>query len=112
MVAPVDEALMASGPGGVSGNTAESVDSVPSDEIESQMKEVQQLIHEGPTIKKATAGLQQGHLSVDLSGSFEPADKRMRTDSSAKSLSGAEDAEALVGFLNSVRAATSDESAS
>lgn len=65
------------------------------------MKEVQRLIHEGPAIQENTAGLatlseQSDDLATASSGSdTEPADKRLRT---------AEDAEALVGFLRTVRA--------
>lgn len=102
------------------------------DSLEHQMKEVQRLIYEGPMIQQTTAGLpnlllrtalptadtDQKKLNADtnmiiaassipthISPSLEPADKRMRmvtaTDSNP---SGAEDAEALVGFLRSVRA--------
>jgi hypothetical protein len=97
----------------------QSFDSMPSNEIESQMKEVERLIYEGPIIKETTAGLQAGShhgisepvrshpsASIDQGLSPEPADKRMRTAAH----SGAEDAEALVGFLRSVRAAASQES--
>ena len=93
----------------------------PPSEIESQMKEVQQLIHEGPIIKQTTAGLttllnkngtphsspSESHNREEMQemsqtsrspGSSPPRDKR------ARRLSGAEDAEALVDFLNSVRA--------
>lgn len=135
-------------------------DSMPSSEIENQMKEVQRLIYEGPLIQQTTAGLP--HLlpqstasnndsqlagtstattSVALDSSrtrtttattiptaplptassagsavdsynvlestgshSEPADKRMRT-----TLSGTEDAEALVGFIRSVRAAAGQD---
>jgi len=98
---------------------AQSFDSMPSNEIENQMKEVQRLIYEGPIIKQTTAGLQVGShhgasepvrsdssAAMDQGLSVEPADKRMRTAAH----SGAEDAEALVGFLRSVRAAASQES--
>ena len=78
------------------------------------MKEVQRLIHEGPIIQQTTAGLPHllerqradpqhasvGHRKVTDEA---PADKRART-SFGDSTTGAEDAEALVGFLNSVRA--------
>jgi hypothetical protein len=69
------------------------------DEILTQMQEVERLIHEGPSIQQTSVGLTQ---AVDPKGAasnppaVEPADKRLRT--------GAEDAEALVGFLRSVRA--------
>lgn len=66
-----------------------------------QMQEVQRLIHEGPVIQQTSADLPQmlddevpppgGQQNVEV----EPADKRLRTD---------EDAEALVGFIRSVRA--------
>lgn len=98
------------------------------DSLEHQMKEVQRLIYEGPMIQQTTAGLPNlllrtavptdkkhhvddntilpaSSISNNLSPSLEPADKRMRTVSGADSNpSGAEDAEALVGFLRSVRA--------
>lgn len=103
---------------------AQALQSLPKKEIEMQMKEVERLIHEGPIIQQTTAGLplvltqsasdlsQQQHpppvpttivaptaVAQDPDGQQtppEPADKRMRT--------GAEDAEALVGFLTAVRA--------
>jgi ATP-dependent protease HslVU (ClpYQ) ATPase subunit len=66
-----------------------------------QMQEVQRLIHEGPVIQQTSADLphmlddetpaHDGQQNVEV----EPADKRLRTD---------EDAEALVGFIRSVRA--------
>jgi hypothetical protein len=70
-------------------------------EIMSQMQEVQRLLHEGPTIQKSSADLpdmmdKARSKSGSSSPPVEPADKRLRT--------GAEDAEALVGFLRSVRA--------
>lgn len=81
------------------------------------MREVQRLIHEGPSIQQTTAGLPNlfeqpisGQRKVTEDGAVsppsEPADKRPRTSITAASdnSSGAEDAEALVGFLNSVRA--------
>ena len=65
------------------------------------MQEVQRLIHEGPIIQQTSVDLPHmldddvpaigGQLNVEA----EPADKRLRTD---------EDAEALVGFIRSVRA--------
>ena len=92
---------------------------VAGSEIENQMNEVRRLIYEGPLIQQTTAGL-PGMLSYDgnienaptnvipTNGnhhSIEPADKRQRRTS----LSGAEDAEALVGFLRSVRASAASE---
>ncbi len=99
------------------------------DSLEHQMKEVQRLIYEGPMIQQTTAGLPNLLLRTDITTdkrqhvdnntilgassissqlsptNLEPADKRMRTVSAADSNpSGAEDAEALVGFLRSVRA--------
>lgn len=83
--------------------TEEQEDEGP--DLEGQMQEVEKLIHEGPVIQQTSADLPQ---MLDLpdgvqsptnesvsSGDPEPADKRMKT---------AEDAEALVGFLRSVRA--------
>jgi hypothetical protein len=76
-------------------------------DIQVQMQEVQRLIHEGPIIQQTSAGLpemidqaEQEAIAIASAASsaaaeVEPADKRMRT---------AEDAEALVGFLRSVRA--------
>ena len=91
-----------------------SIDAMPNSEIENQMKEVQRLIYEGPLIQQTSASIPQllqngqaastasgiGMLSSDHGMNAEPADKRMRTAAH----SGAEDAEALVGFLRSVRA--------
>jgi hypothetical protein len=96
-----------------------SADSQPAKEIEDEMIEVQRLIHEGPIIQQTTAGLPRlldhslgsdsplqytASLSGDLESSQPPVDKRPRRLSGNDS-SGAEDAQALVGFLNSVRAA-------
>lgn len=80
-------------------------------ELENQLLEVQRLIHEGPIIQQTSQELPQilethphdGTEAVDRGNvttsnvitENEPADKRLRT---------AEDAEALVGFLRSVRA--------
>lgn len=110
----------------------ESTQSSAEDSLENQMREVQRLIHEGPGIQQTTAGLPQlllqststgqqaqdsgndasntiatgsmttGASSNYASPSMEPADKRMKT--TRPTSSGAEDAEALVGFLRSVRA--------
>lgn len=72
-------------------------------DIQVQMQEVQRLIHEGPIIQQSSADLpemidqaeQEAIAIASAAAEVEPADKRMRT---------AEDAEALVGFLRSVRA--------
>jgi uncharacterized protein HemY len=74
-------------------------------DIQVQLQEVQRLIHEGPIIQQTSSELpemidqaEQEALAISSTASaseVEPADKRMRT---------AEDAEALVGFLRSVRA--------
>ncbi|KAL3936845.1 MAG: hypothetical protein SGBAC_007921 [Bacillariaceae sp.] len=91
---------------------------VSGSEIENQMNEVRRLIYEGPLIQQTTAGLPR-MLNFDTneenapsninpmngSHSIEPADKRQRRTS----VSGAEDAEALVGFLRSVRASAASE---
>jgi len=88
-------------------NVRGSTTPLPKNEIECQMKEVQRLIHEGPLIQQTSAGIpqildksssDQGTKTFGSESSFfgEPADKRLRT--------GSEDAEALVGFLRSVRA--------
>jgi hypothetical protein len=87
----------------------ESIDTLPNSEIENQMKEVQRLIYEGPQIQMTTAGLPDLLAANPRTSSVldgppsppEPVDKRMRTGAT---ISGAEDAEALVGFLRSVRA--------
>lgn len=70
-------------------------------DISRQIKEVQSLIYEGPVIQQSSAGIPEILDKVQERSSSpgspqEPADKRPRT--------GAEDAEALVGFLRSVRA--------
>jgi hypothetical protein len=73
-------------------------------DLQHQMQEVQQLIHEGPSIQQTSAELlhildEESRLVslTDAGGAVEvePADKRMKTT---------EDAEALVGFLRRVRA--------
>lgn len=87
----------------------ESIDSMPNSEIENQMKEVQRLIYEGPQIQKTSSVLPELLATNQRTSSAlesppsppEPVDKRMRTGAT---ISGAEDAEALVGFLRSVRA--------
>lgn len=97
---------------------AQAVRSLPATEIEDQMKEVQRLIHEGPIIQQTTAGLPQlldqpnampSHSYQTSASGHEspqpPVDKRARHMNDAEITSGAADAEALVGFLNSVRAA-------
>ena len=76
-------------------------DTVESISLHYQMQEVHRLIHEGPVIQQTSADLphmlddeiptNSGQQNVKV----EPADKRLRTD---------EDAEALVGFIRSVRA--------
>ena len=81
-------------------------------DLEGKMQEVERLIHEGPTIQQTSADLPQmlevpdgaqsptdGSVS---SGDPEPVDKRMKT---------AQDAEALVGFLRSVRASAASGAA-
>lgn len=108
----------------------ESTQSSGDDSLENQMKEVQRLIYEGPAIQQTAAAfpnllIQSSHSSDQGQSSFtsaalpnsisstaasgpispdlEPADKRLRT-SGTSATSGAEDAEALIGFLSSVRA--------
>jgi hypothetical protein len=96
---------------------AQAVKLLPPQEIEDQMKEVQRLIHEGPIIQQTTAGLpdllhSNAHSYSNLSSldhEGPPVDKRPRRLSGSDT-SGAEDAEALVGFLNSVRAAAAASS--
>lgn len=70
--------------------------------LESQIQEVQRLIHEGPSIQQTSHALPHILEHPDDGGGVaaesvddEHAEKRLRT---------AEDAEALVGFLRSVRA--------
>jgi len=92
---------------------AKSLTSLPSDnikvlprsEVMNQMAEVQKLLKEGSSMQRTRAELthlvdQSAERADTTSGTEspppEPADKRLRT--------GAEDAEALVGFLRSVRA--------
>jgi hypothetical protein len=76
--------------------------------LQYQIQEVQRLIYEGPVIQQTSADLPQ-MLDAPEEGSgahlgamaqVEPADKRLRTD---------EDAEALVGFIRSVRAAAGED---
>lgn len=85
----------------------DNIEALPRSEVMNQMKEVQKLLSEGSTMQRSTAGLAHLadqaadlHFAESASGTEspppEPADKRLRT--------GAEDAEALVGFLRSVRA--------
>jgi hypothetical protein len=85
---------------------SDSIEALPRSEVMSQMEEVQKLLNEGSSMQLTGAGLP--HLLEQAAVQFgtstagtespspEPADKRLRT--------GAEDAEALVGFLRSVRA--------
>jgi hypothetical protein len=80
----------------------ENLQSLPRNEIVTQMQEVERLLHEGPIIQQTSAGLpevvdQASQEAASMTRpDAEPADKRLRT--------GAEDAEALVGFIRSVRA--------
>jgi hypothetical protein len=75
-----------------------------------QIQEVQRLIYEGPVIQQTSADLPQildeettttPEHPPGTTTTVEPADKRLRT--------GDEDAEALVGFIRSVRAAAGEE---
>lgn len=86
---------------------SDNIEALPRNEVMNQMKEVQKLLHEGSTMQRTSAGLSHfvdqtasQTVSGPPSGTESPppehADKRLRT--------GAEDAEALVGFLRSVRA--------
>ena len=82
--------------------TAEvSVSNREGGDLETQMQEVQRLIHEGPVIQQSSAGLphvldvDEDQAASPSNSDTEPVDKRLRT---------AEDAETLVGFLRSVRA--------
>ena len=115
-------------PPAVSQQHAHAFDLMPRVKIESQMREVQRLIYEGPLIQDTTAGLPDlvnqgiaarqahGHASNELRETVagtaynmrqhlgtEPADKRMLTAITIA----AEDVEDLVGFLRSVRASAS-----
>lgn len=78
------------------------------DVLQTQLNEVQRLINEGPIIQQSVVDLPAtkpdhedkapspgGSVSGSVNSNTEPADKRLRT---------AEDAEALVGFIRSVRA--------
>ena len=79
---------------------SDDIQAMPRNEIMTQMEEVQRLLHEGPTAGQPPAVVDQAEGQASggpPSPPAEPADKRLRT--------GAEDAEALVGFLRSVRAA-------
>jgi hypothetical protein len=84
----------------------EDIRELPRIEIMNQMEQVQRLLGEGPVMQQTSSDLPQvvdTALEEDEEDACEPpspppepADKRLRT--------GAEDAEALVGFLRSVRA--------
>lgn len=90
-------------------SSSASADTPDSGYLQSQIQEVQRLIHEGPAIQQTTVGLstildhsqdeedddEEVEIASPANSDTEPADKRLRT---------AEDAEALVGFLRSVRA--------
>ena len=88
--------------------SSQNIEVLPRNEVMNQMAEVQKLLHEGSNMQRTSAELShmvdqstdRGTLISAASGTEspppEPADKRLRT--------GAEDAEALVGFLRSVRA--------
>ena len=109
----------------------ESTQSSGDSSLENQMKEVQRLINEGSGIQQTTAALpnlllqptgsstaasqnapksgtttpppEPSTMTSKPSPSSEPVDKRLRTVSNLNA-AGTEDAEALVGFLRSVRA--------
>lgn len=100
----------------IDGDPDRAISALPETAIEDQMKAVERLLHEGPIIQQTTAGLpylldQENNpyrcseaMSVAShdSGSVDPPrDKRPRKFSDT----GAEDAEALLGFVNTVRAA-------
>eukprot|EP00542_Grammatophora_oceanica_P019638 CAMPEP_0194042504 /NCGR_PEP_ID=MMETSP0009_2-20130614/14270_1 /TAXON_ID=210454 /ORGANISM="Grammatophora oceanica, Strain CCMP 410" /LENGTH=566 /DNA_ID=CAMNT_0038686371 /DNA_START=585 /DNA_END=2285 /DNA_ORIENTATION=+ len=97
----------------------------PPQDIQHQMEEMKRLIHEGPIIQQTTAGLT--HLVDQGAGSTYPVSttptagnggrphspdtpsRQQQSDKRPKRLpddTGAADAEALLGFLNSVRAHT------
>ena len=83
-----------------------NIEGLPRSEVMDQMAQVQKLLSEGSTMQRKSAELtnlvdQTAAPSGTESPPPEPADKRLRT--------GAEDAEALVGFLRSVRAAASGQ---
>lgn len=101
------------------GDHTEAISSLPETEIELQMKAVERLLHEGPIIKQTTAGLPlfldqdncpyrpSENMSIGSQDSGPvgpPRDKRARRLSDT----GAEDAEALLGFVNTVRAAAAE----
>ena len=84
----------------------DNIEVLPRNEVMNQMAEVQKLLSEGSSMQRTSAELPHmveqsaDRTTAATSGTEspppEPADKRLRT--------GAEDAEALVGFLRSVRA--------
>jgi hypothetical protein len=91
------------------GFSEDTIRDLPRTEIMNQMEQVQRLLGEGPVMQQTSSDLPQvvdnaleeedndeEEVSGPPSPPREPADKRLRT--------GAEDAEALVGFLRSVRA--------
>jgi hypothetical protein len=105
------------------GDHTEAISSLPETEIELQMKAVERLLHEGPIIQQTTAGLplfldqdsspyrpsENMSIGSQDSGSMDPPrDKRARRLSDT----GAEDAEALLGFVNTVRAAAAGRNGS
>jgi hypothetical protein len=82
-------------------------DEAPTEAIQSQIQEVERLIHEGPVIQEKSAVLPDILRDAQervITGSPEPAheDKRLRTAD--------QDAEALVGFLRSVHASEASSS--
>jgi len=99
-------ALKAPGSGKTTTAT-EAPKSSKADDLRTQMQEVERLINEGPAIRRKSADLpemidksdeeaeEEEVQSAASASEVEPADKRMRT---------AEDAEALVSFVRSVRA--------
>ena len=85
--------------------SSDNIEVLPRSEVMNQMAQVQRLLNEGSTMQRTSAELPNvveqsaerspvGAPSGTESPPPEPADKRLRT--------GAEDAEALVGFLRSV----------
>ena len=81
-------------------------DPLNKDDLMDKMHEVQKLLNEGSGIQQSSAGLPtllenaNAQQTGESSSDDEPVDKRPRT--------GAEDAEALVGFLRSVRASAAN----
>ena len=82
---------------------------LPKSEIMNQIQQVEQLIQQGPQAINNTAVLMETRSDGTASPPAEPADKRLRTITADATPDGAEGAEALVGFLRSVRESAANQ---